>query len=283
MSGQSSLLFVLVVGSQLAAPCLGDEAAQERRKLLLDQMQSLAGQTKIELAGSKRGPDLVKSPVFRYDDQPRRFIDATMWVWTHEGRPVALQKVEAKYFPSTGDPQWGFCFTSVSRDRLSVAFPADNRTFRSTEPGIAMRPLDGAPAVGRGAVQRKRQARELVREFSARVLMDPKNNITQEMRLLTTPIFEYSDSKSQEFAGAIYGFAANGTNPDLLVLLEVGGEASRPAWHFAPARMTSGGVTLKYDDAKVWEVPWVNWNEAPFPTWTFFAARRTPVPGEETP
>ena len=47
--------------------------------------------------------------------------------------------------------------------------------------------------------------------------------------------------------------------------------------------MTSGGVTLKYDDAKVWEVPWVNWNEAPFPTWTFFATPRTPVPGEVTP
>lgn len=283
MSRREIPLVALVLGLALAAPCLGDDAAQLRRKLLLEQMQLLAEQTKVEFAEGGRQPEMVKSPVFRYDDQPRRFIDATMWVWTHDGRPVALQKVEAKYFPSTGEPQWGFCFTSIASEPLSVAFPLARRTYRSTEPGTELRPVEGAPAVARGGLQRKRQARELARKFSARVLMDPKNNVTQEMRLLTTPIFEYADSQSEEFGGAIFGFATNGTNPDLLLLLEVGQEMEKPAWYFAPARMTSGGVTLKYADAKVWEVPWVNWNEAPFPTWTFFATPRTPVAGEETP
>jgi hypothetical protein len=47
--------------------------------------------------------------------------------------------------------------------------------------------------------------------------------------------------------------------------------------------MTSSGVLLRFDESTVWEVPWVNWNEAPFPTWTFFYTPRLPVPEEDAP
>src|SRR5262245_46139495 len=72
------------------------EPAKERRAELLTQMRALAEATKIGIAGSDQAPQLEKNPVFRYDDQPRRFIDATIWAWTNQGTPVALQKIEAR-------------------------------------------------------------------------------------------------------------------------------------------------------------------------------------------
>ena len=108
------------------------------------------------------------------------------------------------------------------------------------------------------------------------------NRMNIDTETIETPKqIDHGSPASQEFRGAIFGFATNGTNPDLLLLLEAGGKAQSPAWHFAPARMTSGGVNLKFGNATVWEVPWVNWDEAPFPTWTFFSSPRSPVLGEE--
>jgi hypothetical protein len=273
------LLLALVIVSATAIGALADEKVERRRAALLEQMRSLAEKTEVTYKEAKGKPELVKSPVFRYDDQPRRFIDATMWVWTDGGRPVAFEKVEAKYHVESSKPEWGYCFTSVTPELVAVTWSPE-RGYRSTEPGIAFAPVAKAPAVAERSTERKRQARELSREFSATIILDPRNNTTQEMRLLTTPIFEYADPETKELRGSVFGFATNGTNPDLLLLLEVQGKKEAPEWHFAAARMTSGGIKLRRKEAQVWETTWVNWTEAPFATWTFFQTPRKPVPHE---
>jgi hypothetical protein len=251
----------------------GAEPSQERRAELLAQMRSLAEQSKLKFAEGDRQPQLVENSVFRYDDQPRRFIDATMWVWTDGGRPVAFEKIEAMIHRVTGEAQWGYCFTSVSEDKLAVRW-SESRNYHSTQAGIRFQPLEGAPEVFEKESQRKRQARDVAKGFTARVVIDPKNNTTQEMRLLTTPIFEYADEKTKEYAGSVFALSTNGTNPDLLVLLEPRKTGGKTSWHIAPARMTSGGVTLSFRDKKVWDCPFVSPREAPFATWTFFQIPR---------
>ncbi|MBW3601003.1 MAG: hypothetical protein KY475_27520 [Planctomycetes bacterium] len=262
----------------VAAAALGDERIERRRAQLLDEMRSLAEQTQVAYADGGGKVELRPNPVFRYDDQPRRFIDATLWVWTDAGRPVALQKIEAKYHLTTGEPQWGYCFASLTERRVAVEWPG-GITYRSTAPGVAFRDLPDAPPVAERSATRRRQLRAIARRFSARIVMDAKNDITQSMRLLPTPVVEYAD-ESDLLQGAAFGFAATGTNPDLVILVDAGGEGGAPRYRYAPARMTSGGLIVTYEDRVVWEVPWVNWDEAPFPTWTFFATPRTPVPDE---
>lgn len=271
---------MLLIGSWGRA----DENKKQQREKLLSQMRSLAEKTSVRFAEGDRQPELLKDPVFRYDDQPRRFIDATVWVWTDEGRPVAFQKIEAVEYGDRDSPSslWQYCFTSVSPDLLRSQW-RENRRFRAAKPGVDFRPLAEAPPVAEGNTQRKRQARELAGKFSARILSDRRDNVHQQMRLLTTPIFEYADPQTKEFQGAVFGFSTNGTNPDVLVVLEVRAEKRTVAWHYAPARMTCGAVNLAFQDSEVWQVDWVEPGQAPFPTWTFFSTPRTPVPGEETP
>lgn len=278
---QLALVAITFVVGSLVSPVVGDEQTEQRRAQLLAEMQSLAQQTKVSYQGSTTSLKLADKPVFRYDDQPRRFIDATMWIWTDGGRPVACQKIEAKLEFNTGEPLWGYCFTSLSTEKLGVAWA--DRSYHSTEPGITFTPLTDAPPPAAGAAQRRRQIRELARGFTGRILQNPRTGDSSEMRLFSTPIFEYTEPTSKLLTGAVVGFETNGTNPDVLVLIEVGGSAEKPQWQFAPARMTTGGVTLNYRDRKVWEAPFVEPGQGPFSNWLFFQTPRTPTPFETVP
>ena len=256
----------------------------EARVALLEQMRSLAQETRIGIVDSKESVELVKNPVFRYDDQPRRFIDATLWAWTIQGRPVAFQKIEAMEFGDAKAPtfMWQYCFASMSPDLLHVEWPGDRR-FVSKESGIEARPLPGAPSRPRETSSASGRRREMVRKFSGRIVTSPRANTREQMRLLTTPLLEFADPRTKEYQGAVFGFSTNGTNPDVLLLLEIRTEGDKgvPAWHYAPVRMTCCDATLAYEEREVWKVEWVNGTEAPFPTWTFFNSPRTPLVQQE--
>ena len=273
----SASAMLLLLGAALA-----DEPAGRRRDALLTQMRELAEQTKVEMQDSGSQAELIPSPVFRYDDQPRRFLDATIWAWTNQGYPVAFQKIEAKLHQSTGEPQWGYCFTSLSEEKLAVQWSPE-RQFRSKEPGIEWQVVPEGPVPAARNGERKRQARALARGFGGRIVIDPKTNRSAEMRLLPTPLLEYSEPETELLRGAAFGMEINGTNPDVLVLLEVREQQGKKAWNFAAARMTTGGITLNYGDKKVWQAEFVQPHTGPYPTWTFFPTPRTPVAEEATP
>src|SRR5262245_20700702 len=112
--GMALRLFFATLVLALIGAISADEATERRREELLKQMRALAEKTRIAIKGSDRQPEFLKSPIFRYDDQPRRFIDATIWAWTDQGRPVAFQKIEAVEFgdPAAPDSTWQYCFAS---------------------------------------------------------------------------------------------------------------------------------------------------------------------------
>jgi hypothetical protein len=263
------LATIWVLCASLSEPGVSasDDQDEQPRARRLERMRTLAEQTKVRFENGERAPELVGNPVFRYDDQPRRFIDATMWVWTDAGRPIAIEKIEA--MRQDARPRWGYCFASLARETLSVEW-ANGRRFRSTAPGVEFRPLHDEPSVAQRTSERARQVRSLARGFSARILTDAGAQNSEAMRLLATPIYEYTEPATDVLAGAVFGFTTSGTNPDLLVVLEARGEKDHLHWQFAPARVTAGGVTLSYRDQEVWEVPHVEPRAASFPTWTFF-------------
>ncbi|HEV3022490.1 MAG TPA: hypothetical protein VGX76_08480, partial [Pirellulales bacterium] len=147
--------------------CRADDQDDEQRVRRLEQMRTLAERTTVRFEHAERKPEFVRTPAFRYDDQPRRFIDATMWVWTDAGRPIAFEKIEA--MRQDARPRWGYCFTSLADETLVVEWD-HGRRFRSTEPGVEFRSLPDAPVVGARSAERIRQIRKLASDFSARIL-----------------------------------------------------------------------------------------------------------------
>lgn len=257
--------------SEVSAEETEEDAAKERKDRYSKWMRTYAEATKMELNGGTPDDDgdrqvaeMVPNPVLRYSDEEHRIPDATLWVWTREGRPVAFQKVEGN--DHGGGQQWTICFTSLSEGPLKVKWPM-NQSF--TSEGLAFRPLPGADAPSDNARLRTAQIKSLKEQFSGRFGFDADGKGGSEARILPKPLFEYSDPTTKMPWGAVFGMSSTGTNPSALLIVEARpGEAGKPQWHCALARMTSFSVRVSLNNVEIWSEPGVGrFRSGP---WTYF-------------
>src|SRR5258708_37610557 len=81
------------VGADEAQPGGELTAEQKQREKLLQRMTQRAAGIEVQVITDQGhvAARLVAEPLLRYNDQPRRLRDATMWCWCDDqGRPVAL-------------------------------------------------------------------------------------------------------------------------------------------------------------------------------------------------
>ena len=102
------------------------KAKKETREKLFEKMRTRAETTKVySLADNKRTEaKLVPQPIFRYSDQPRFIVDATMWVWGTKGRPIAMCKVERYRQPNR---EWLYCMASLSPGLIEIQWQSGRR------------------------------------------------------------------------------------------------------------------------------------------------------------
>jgi hypothetical protein len=265
---QLSCWILCLAGS--GGPARGDEAADAKLKKLSDESHARAEGIQVKAAVGERTTKatLHPTPVMKYTDVPRQIEMATLWVWHDEGRPVAFGKVEA--YQRERGPKWLYCFASASTDLVEGKWP-DGRRFQARKPGIEWVALKG-PAPQAKAADRLRQMKELFGRFSA-TSRDEVLKTSDELRPLARPLHEYSSRKRGVVQGVVCGFAANGTNPDVLIALEaVSGEddKDRPqSWRYGVVCMTASGVTVKLDRAEVFTHPYAR-STGDQDTWTHF-------------
>jgi len=242
------------------------EASKALREARLGKMREWAEGFEVQRAsaGTREKVTLWKTPVFRYDDQPRGFVDATLWRWGSQGRPVALLKVEDTL--SGGIPYWQFCVASLADGPINISFP-NGRRLAADVAGTALRPLENAGAPSETSAGRLRQMKQLAARFMGTIHVDGKASLKQEMRRLASPIHRYSDEAAALIYGAIFGLTTNGTNPDMLVLIELREDREKnPVWEYGIVKMTAAEVHIRLDGAQVYSSP----ISEPMRTWTYF-------------
>jgi hypothetical protein len=246
----------------------GDEPPDEKLQQLADASRSRAESIEVSVVagGQTTKAKVHPNPLMKYTDVPRLIEMATLWVPQDEGRPVALGKMEA--YRRKGGPKWLYCFASTSTGLVEGQWP-DGRRFKARNPGIEWTALDG-PVAQETAVDRLRQMKALFRRFSVTV----RDTVTSdELRPLARPLHEYSSPKQGVLQGILCGFAANGTNPDVIVVLEaVGptkGKDAPKSWRYGVVGMTSAGISVKLDKAEVFKRP-REWPPGDRDTWTYF-------------
>jgi hypothetical protein len=214
---------------------------------------------------------MIDRPVFRYSDQERFIDDATLWLWTDRGRPVALQKEEAGNFQ--GKPVWTVCFASFSSGPVEARWPRDERQMTTKEAGCDFRAIPNGPEPAANARLAAQQLKQLARRFTAAHRGEADGRV--EARLLPRPIYEYSAPDDGISAGAIFGFAGHGTNPDGYILIELRKDSPQEPWVYGCARMTTAAVEVSLDGQPVWSCDEVPPEPKYFDTWTFFFEPRT--------
>lgn len=247
LCGGIGLIFAVVVGVAMS-----DEKADEvYRASQLNRMKSIAEKFEVDAAlGSKPvSAKLMTNPLLRYNDTTRLLDESTLWLWTERELPSALMAVE--FYPNDPrGPRWLFEIVSLSNTKIGVARGGDWK-WQAKQPGVKRQPLPGDLKPGDKPAQRLTQARQIRQRFAAHEKAPVGGRI--ELRPLSNPLYRYSDEATGVIDGAVFAFA-NGTNPEVLLLLEAQRDATSKTaiWTYGFAQMTGAEVYASLDEREVW-------------------------------
>ena len=234
-------------------PLLAEDAADvsvAERAARLDQTKRILDATHVYLAADSKRASVarISEPVLRYTDGTRQTFDSTLWIWGTAGRPAAIMAIE-HYPKNQVANRWLFEVASLSDKRISIEYGRDI-DWTANKPGLELARLEGAPSPAEQPAARLTQIKELQRRFTAHETANIEGRI--ELRPLTKPLHRYQDANDGIVDGAIVSFV-NGTNPEVLLVLEAG-KSSRGAaeWQFALVQMTGEAVFAELDGKEIW-------------------------------
>lgn len=194
--------------------------------------------------------DIIDRPLLTFGDAARATDNGTLWAWGRQGRPVAFLEL---YQWQSNKSYWVHTVSLTSTDLVSLRFQSTSQWTPKTV-AIDPKPVPAAKAPAEKEPLRLRQMKEIAARFAAHEFWNP-NNSRFELRLLVQPIHRYSDPEAKVHDGTAFIFA-NGTNPEIVVLVESIGESLKTSqWHFSAARIGAAEMHLVLDKQDVWTVP----------------------------
>lgn len=195
---------------------------------------------------------LTPVPVLRWRNVVRgQEGEAMMVVWPHNGRPVAV----ASIYPWQG--MMNHEFDSLSRGGKVNARDKDRVIWSPAAAGVEFKAVPKAAGPAKTAPERLRQMKAIAEGFKATMTGWRADNTDQEaLRLLPRPLHRYDlagakDPDPKLLDGALFAYV-QGTDPEVVLVLEAVGAAGDAAWQYAFARATSGGLEVKLGDVVVW-------------------------------
>jgi hypothetical protein len=244
-------LLAATAPGQAPAPDETKPAEAAWRKLYRQEAESLEFFA-LRGGGKKRQKlSLQAEPVMRWVSFGG--FNGDVFVWLHDGRPEIVGNIVG--FPAAGlkeNQRYTLAeLHSLSDAPLEATPTGDGQKWRTKE-GVSRRPVSGAAKPSDAARQRKLQARELARSFSARMTHYGEK---WKLRLLDKPLIEYSETSDDVLGGALFAFVAFRTDPELLLLLEARSGKDGAQWCFVPLRFSQQDLWLERDDKVVWESP----------------------------
>lgn len=195
---------------------------------------------------------LLPQAVFRHSQPVRGDDIGAVYLWIDEASaPAVLGTVFAYSSGKPGERWIAHEFHSLSTTPLVGKF-RDADAWSPAEPGVKWSPVPEAPAVAQGASARLRQMREIGRRFAAHST-DGRDN-RWELRLVSQPIYQYTIKDSEEKTGGGVFLFCQGTDPELILLLEAHSASGKLAWHYALAPFTDYALAVQFDGKQVWSL-----------------------------
>jgi len=224
-----------------------ENAAAEKEGFDIRQMLDEVSRIKIRIDRGQQPvmAELKGEPIMRYTDPQREFPDATLWVWTVDGRPAVFSKLERCHQKS--NPHWQYCMSNVQDENVTVRWPT-GVVWKSRQPGIRFRSFDEETPIPKTASLRLVQLRTMLRKFRGKTI--DREDHPEEMRPLPQPILRYSNAAIVD--GAVFAFTSNGTNPDALVLIQARqSETNQPIWEYGCLGLSGDVVQFELNGESV--------------------------------
>jgi hypothetical protein len=250
----TALLSILVLWIGV---CTGQEPAEqpaELRAAHLARMKELAGSFQVLAVPGRKDSQakLVAEPVLRYSDNTRKQYDeSSLWIFGAQGRPSAIVAIEFYVDGPKKEPAWLYEIASLSVEKIA-AERGDTLQWTAKGPGLPLAPIEGAPPPADKPIRRLAQMKGLRQRFAAHEHSIIEGRI--ELRPLTSPLYRYEDAASNIIDGAIFSFA-NGTNPEVLLVLEAHQTKDSSEWRYGLVQMAGAELIVHLDGKQVWDRP----------------------------
>ncbi len=240
------LLFVLLVEPS-PSPEGGGVQSSAAQRLEFAKRAAQGYQFRSHDAASRK-VTLLPNPLLRWNNTIVREDDGMLFLWTQRdnGRPVAA----AQFFLADGI--WHHEFQSVIAETIEARDSRGDWLWGPAQPDLHWQALNSVSEVGDSAAQRLRQMKLLAGQFTAAVDQDAAFESSEQLRLLTTPLYRYTSSDEGIIDGAVFAFV-QGTNPEILLVVEaLDAGASRRTWRHGFARMSCFNLRVYRDGKTVW-------------------------------
>jgi hypothetical protein len=182
----------------------------------------------------------------------------SVFVWEFGGRPEMIGCIGSHQNKPASSAVFHELHSLATVPLGPVPFGGGKEIWRVSEAGVKFATIDGAPPPANSEGGRLTQMRGLAREF--RGWMKVGDDVT-ELRLLAQPIIRYSAREQGVVDGAIFAMVQNGTDPEVLIVLEDRKVDGKEQWQFALARFNYCALWVERKDKEIWRVDVSHRNE----------------------
>ncbi len=225
------------------------KASDEVLKQMLGRVQKM--EVRFPPGDQGRQAELIPTPLIHYSDQVRALPESTLWVWQLDQAPVLFCKVERLASKRSDAVGWQYCCVPASEDKADVTWKQDFR-WRAKEVGFKWMAVPDAKPPHQQEGIRLTQLKGVARGFTAEII-GPIETGRQQSRLLPRPLHRFAAPRANVLDGAVFGLTSNGTNPDVLLIVEaLKDPVANSQWRYAVLGMTGDGVDVRYQDQPVW-------------------------------
>lgn len=224
-----------VAGEERPSP--PDADSREKVTRIAEGYQLFLGDDRTRLS-------MERDPVLRWPNPTRDTSEGSTFIWTFDGRPEAMADVWIR----GGVPT--HAFHSFSKSKL-LAMHNGQMIWHPEKPGIEFTQFADAPRPDGSAAKRLGQMKGLARRFTCRI-QGRKDG--EELRLLPRPLYRYQTKRSDLLDGALFAFV-QGTDPEVMLILEAVRQVDRTAWQYALTRDSGVGLEADLDGKRIWEAP----------------------------
>ena len=245
--------------------------------------QKMADEYVIKSSGADQQVfELRPAPILRWSQPVRGGDDGATFAWFDRGRPAVIGAIFA-YPNADGSRTVVHEFHALASRPFIATW--GNKVNWEPKQGIILQEVPDAPAPADKPTARLAQMRSLLQQFTARSV-DAKDR-PWELRLMSQPLVRYSpealpvESIPQPMSiidGAVFAFA-QGTDPEILIVLEAQRDAKGSAWKYGCGRFSDYKLELKHHDQIVWQVDQNSFSEQQGPYFAASAQVRQPPPG----
>lgn len=233
--------FLMTVGT-FANAADDDDAKKEASARRLVAMKAEIDKFELTI-GDGKSKALVRldEPVQRWNNPIVPVVDATVFLWTHNGRPAVIAQLAEV-------PSRGLCIEAHSLTAEPVVGQFRGDRWAPTPPGVKWLSASTDEVPAATAELRRIQMRTIAERYQVTDLFDNKRN---ELRLIPRPLYRYSALEAGILDGALFSFAL-GTDPEAIIMVESQKEAGVDTWKVAFARMTGYACEAKLDGKEIW-------------------------------